>query len=250
VLSRGCYAALSHEGACREQVERLTGGRHAPIITFVPIFQLATFASVAERTPPRPPFRLLFAGRVEPEKGVFDLLSVARLLAAEGRYDIEFEVCGQGSALSALRGAVAAQGLEARFKIRGFKNRLQLREMFARCHAVIVPSRAQEGFSTVVAEATLAGRPVIATSLCPAVDLVGETAIRVGPSDISAMHDAIVRLSEDDAEYEARRRASAAHRAQFLDGACGWGAALRTALAPLAGLVSSRACSSPGAWPR
>jgi glycosyltransferase involved in cell wall biosynthesis len=246
LFSDGCAAILSHEGACEEQVRRLTRGRHAPISTFVPIFRRGTFAGLADRMAPRPPFRVLFAGRIEPEKGVFDLVEVARILAAAGRDDIEFEVCGQGSAMAGFVHAVADEGLEARMRIRGHLGQAELRETFARCHAVIVPSRIQEGFPTVVAEATLAGRPLVASALCPAAAFVGgAVATTVRPGDFEGYRDTILRLCDDAKAYEASQHASAAFREQFLDETRGWGAALRSVLQMLAESGASRALSSP-----
>ena len=58
----------------------------------------------------RNPFRLLFVGRAERSKGVFDLLKIADLLKRTCKVPIIIEVCGAGSALTELRKAVEAIG--------------------------------------------------------------------------------------------------------------------------------------------
>jgi glycosyltransferase involved in cell wall biosynthesis len=57
----------------------------------------------------------------------------------------------------------------------------EFREMFGRCHVVLVPTRSSysEGFNAVVAEAILSGRPVITSKLCPAIELVRDAVVEV-----------------------------------------------------------------------
>ena len=57
---------------------------------------------------------MLFVGRVEHDKGVFDLVEIAKELARKGLNDIGFDVCGVGGALDELKRSVAASGLSDR----------------------------------------------------------------------------------------------------------------------------------------
>jgi glycogen synthase len=227
-FARDCQAILSHPGVCQQQVASLTEGGHRPIVPFLPFYRAATFADVAARSEPAPPFRVLFVGRIEPEKGVFDLLEVARGLQRDGRTDIEFDVCGSGSALEALKSAVADAGLQDAIRLHGFQTGQALRDHFARSHAVIVPTRTTvgEGFNAVICEAILSGRPVITSRVCPALGLVAEAAVEVEPDDIAGYRAAIVRLREDETLYAAKREACRRVTRQFLDGDNSWGAGL------------------------
>jgi glycosyltransferase involved in cell wall biosynthesis len=110
-------------------------------------------------------------------------------------------------------------------------------EMYSRSHVVIVPTTTDfiEGFNKVVAEGVLAGRPVITSSVCPALALVREAVEEVPADDVAAYADAIVRLREDRALYEARRHACLSAQEQFYDPGQGWAAALKSVLAPLDG---------------
>ena len=104
--------------------------------------------------------------------------------------------------------------------------------MFRDCHVLIVPTTTDfpEGFNQVVGEGILAGRPVITSSVCPALDYVREAVVEVPADDVSAYHDAILRLHDDLALYEQKRSASVALQGQFYDPKRGWAQALRMAL--------------------
>jgi glycogen synthase len=219
-------AILSHPGICERQVWELTRTRPRPVYRFIPVYRSDALGGLPERGEARPPFRVLFAGRIEPEKGVFDLLDVARQLAQEGRADIEFDLCGTGSALDGLRQAATDAGVTSRFRCHGRLVGEPFRSLLGRSHAVVVPTRISEGFNAVVAEAILAGRPVITSRLCPAVELVRDACAEVAPCEVGEYLEAIVRMAGDPEYYEARRRACARLRQQFLDVDRGWGAAL------------------------
>jgi glycogen(starch) synthase len=232
LFARQSFAILSHPGTCAQQVIELSGGESRPIVPFVPLYRKATFAGLPERGESRPPFRVLFAGRIEPEKGVFDLVAIARELADRGRTDIEFDMCGTGSALEKLRESVVEAQLTSRFRCHGRLEMQEFREMFGRCHVVILPTRSEysEGFNAVVSEAILSQRPVITSRLCPALDLVRNAVFEVEPENLAAYRDAILQLCDNDSLYEEKRRACASLGVQFHDWSRGWGAGLRRIL--------------------
>jgi glycosyltransferase involved in cell wall biosynthesis len=231
-FARRADAVLSASGDITRQVDEMTGGRHRPIVEFLPTYRPGSFDS---REPPaRPPFRVFFAGRVERNKGVFDLLVIARRFAAAGRTDIEFDLCGSGSALDDLRRAADEAGLAGRFRCHGYCSRDFMRQTYAGSHAVIVPTTSDfiEGFNQVVAEGVLSGRPVITSRVCPALDYVRDAVVEVGVDDVQGYGDAILRLCDDEEFYRVRCRGSAGAQAQFYDAGRGWAAALKKALAP------------------
>jgi glycosyltransferase involved in cell wall biosynthesis len=232
---RRIAAAMSASQDITSQLRQLCGdgvaSRAAP---FLPSYREGSFQP---DPPPRSgkPFRVLFAGRIEPNKGVFDLLSIARRFAAEGRKDIEFDVCGTGSALDALRRDAARDGLEETFRCHGHANRLLMRDMLSEANAVIVPTRTDfvEGFNQVVVEAVLAGRPVITSDVCPALAYVRQAAVEVPPDDVDAYARAILKLCDEPEFYASKRQACAVVARPFYDPASGWAAALKQVLAEL-----------------
>jgi len=93
--------------------------------------------------------RFLFLGRVEAEKGIEDLIAAAN--AAQ----VELTVVGEGP----LREPLAKQHRNVRFT--GWLNRGEMLEHAREARALVMPSRYPEPFGLVVAEASLAGLPVI-----------------------------------------------------------------------------------------
>jgi glycosyltransferase involved in cell wall biosynthesis len=111
----------------------------------------------------------------------------------------------------------------------------EFRQMFGRCHVVIVPTRADydEGFNAVVAEAVLSGRPVITSKVVPAIDVVRDAVVEAIPEDVASYRDAILRLVDDDAFYESKHQACVRLKEQFFDAERSWGAAFRRILTRL-----------------
>jgi glycosyltransferase involved in cell wall biosynthesis len=235
-LAGGCASIISVSDEITAQVDELTGGSEAArrIRVFVPQYRRRSFANVRPVDGlPREPFRVLYVGRVERNKGVFDVLTIARRFAAEGRTEIEFDICGSGGALEELRAEIAAAGLSHTIRCHGHCGQDVMSEMYSRCHVVIVPTTTEfiEGFNKVVAEGVLAGRPVVTSSVCPALSLVRGAVFEVPPDDAGAYAEAILRLKDDQALYEAKRRACDGAREQFYDPKRGWAQALTDVLA-------------------
>ena len=236
-----CVLCLSD--AIRRQLVGLTGPSHAPILPFVPTYRQGTFDPGSESRPASPPpFRVLYAGRVERDKGVFDLLEIAKRFAAEGRDDIEFDLCGSGSVLEELRRSADAAGVAPRFRCHGHMNKPDMRRMYRQAHAVIAPTTSDfvEGLNKVVVESVLAGRPVVTSSVCPAIEYVRDACVEVPPDDVRAYGDALLRLADGAALYAEKQHNCESAGGQFYDSARGWGATLRRALEAL-GLVPAAA---------
>src|SRR5262249_1774723 len=135
--------------------------------------------------------------------------------------------------LDDLKAAAAAAGLPPeQFRCRGHRPQPELSEAFARCHAVIVPTQSDfiEGLNQVVIEAILATRPVVTSSICPAVRYVREGVVEVPPDDVQAYGDALLRLSTDREYYRQKRQSCWRLRDPFFDPRNGLGAALLSIL--------------------
>jgi glycosyltransferase involved in cell wall biosynthesis len=237
--SATCILSTSHDISA--QVRTLTRGRNRPLLPFVPTYRASRFEQVRPPDPPHRPFRVCFAGRIESDKGVFDLLSIATRFQSAGRHDIHFDICGNGSALEELRRQARGAGLADRFVCHGHCNWETMQEMYSLSHVVIVPTTTMfvEGFNMVVAEAVLAGRPVITSSVCPAMEYIGAAAIEVPADDVIAYGDAILRLCDDPELYRRKCEGCIPARRQFLDAGLGWAEALRRALRSVHSLDSA-----------
>ncbi|HSI33542.1 MAG TPA: glycosyltransferase [Tepidisphaeraceae bacterium] len=233
----GCAAIVSVSDEVTQQLGELTDSRARPVREFVPQYRASSFAAVRPADPGARPFRVLYVGRIERNKGVFDLLRLARSLEGAGAEAVEFDVCGDGSALGELRAAISAAGLDHRLHCHGHCGRERMVDMYSRAHAVIVPTTTDfiEGFNKVVAEGVLAGRPVITSSVCPALSYVRGSVVEVPPDDVDAYAAAIRRLRDDPAWYQTFVTAAAKNQPQFYDPQRGWAAAVREVLLAITG---------------
>jgi glycosyltransferase involved in cell wall biosynthesis len=231
-FAEDCYAAMAVSHDISKQISQLTGDRHQPIIEFFPTFRRSDFASLKPASRSDLSFSVLFAGRIEANKGVFDLLEIAKRFAREGNKDIVFHICGTGSALESLRLAATESGVDDCFVCHGYLSKPQMREMFDRSHVVVVPTRTDfiEGFNRVVCESILSGRPVVTSSVCPALSYMGDAVYEVPPNDTVAYGDALLELYENSQLYERKRKACLEVQEQFYDINKSWGAVLKSIL--------------------
>ncbi|HEY9829834.1 MAG TPA: glycosyltransferase family 4 protein [Stenomitos sp.] len=231
-FSRDCAAVLTVSDEIAAQVKQLTGSKHKLVRRFTPIYRREEFAEVTPPSEKRSPFRVLYVGRIEQNKGVFDLLEMAKYLAAQGRNDITFDLCGNGSMLESLRHAAKLAGVEARFVCHGHCNKQKMRRMFNRSHVIIVPTRTgfAEGFNKVVAEGILSGRPVVTSAVCPALSYVREAVVEVPPDEVMGYCNALLKLCDDRPFYEQKCQNSLGLQEQFYDPSKSWGGALQSIL--------------------
>lgn len=214
---------------CERQVRSLAGRFTAPAVQFRAQYQRHDFADVK---PPPPvdvaPFRVVFAGRIERNKGVLDLVDIAKRLeeALPGR--VVFDVCGGGPALGELEARTRAAALQDVIRTHGKLDRPALLAVYSASHLVIVPTRSDfcEGMPMVCAEAILCGRPVLTSRLSNALDVLTGAVVEATPDDPESYADAIRRLVAAPAEYERFRAACQQHQDQFYDGGQGLTGAL------------------------
>lgn len=237
-FTRTVSGIMSASHDISEQIAELTAGRLKTVYEFLPSYRPDEFGKIGEPPKARKPFRVFFAGRIERNKGVFDLLEICRRYVEAGRTDIEFDVCGAGGALAELKAETERAGLAGRFRCHGHCDKPTMRAMFTQCHVVVVPTTTAfiEGFNQVVAEGVLCGRPVVTSSVCPALGYVRDAVVEVPPDDVRAYHDAILKLCDDEAFYEQKAAACRAAQAQFYDPARSWATTLKTVMRS-AGLI-------------
>jgi glycogen synthase len=74
----------------------------------------------------------------------------------------------------------------------------------------------------VCAESILAGRPVITSAVCPALQYVRAAAVEVQPDDVDGYYEALLRLANDQELYEAKVAACRVAQEQFYDPGTSW----------------------------
>ena len=193
----------------------------APPRKFLPTYRAEDFLASTSADFPDPgrSFRLLYVGRIEENKGVFDLVAMMRALedVEPGRYCLT--ICGTGSADRTLAEAVSAARLGQSITVAGQCDAAQLAAHYAACHAVVAPTRStfEEGYAKVVAEAVLNLRPVITSAACPALADVADAAIEARVDDPAAYVDAIRKLATDPILYAGKVAAAARVRQIYFD---------------------------------
>ncbi len=213
-------ASLCVSPECQRQIETLAHGRNRPVFQYRCQFRRTDFASVP---PPPPhaqsPFQVLFAGRVEREKGVFDLLEIAEGFKSKSPGQLRIDICGGGDAFDELKQAIADRGLIEDVILHGKLKRPELLACYGRAHVVIVPTRSTfcEGMPMVAAEAILTGRPVVTSRLSNALDVLEGALVEAQPDDPSSYVTCLRRLLDDVDYYHACCQACPTVGQQFYD---------------------------------
>lgn len=143
----------------------------------------------------RPETRLLYLGRLHPQKDLTTLLeAVGRLLAAGDR--VTLELVGDGPDRSRLEGEVASRGLADSVNFRG--ERPDPSTALAGADIMVLPSLA-EGLSNALLEAMASGLPVVVSAIAGNLLLVeeGRTGLTFPPGDAQALAGALRMLVRD-----------------------------------------------------
>ena len=146
-----------------------------------------------------------------------------------------WDVCGQGGAWEQLHRQVQARKLEQVIHLLGYVGQTGMAATLGRSDAVIVPTTAAfaEGMNKTVIEAVLAGRPVVATNLCPAVELLGHAIVEVEAGDIDGYVAAFRRLRDDAEFYAGKAQRRPEYEAQFYGDEVSWASGLKRVIRAL-----------------
>ncbi|EMR73002.1 glycosyltransferase [Thermoplasmatales archaeon SCGC AB-539-N05] len=140
---------------------------------------------------------IMYAGRIDREKGLFDLLECAKSICSE-RSDVSFIVAGNGRDLNRLNKKIKNIGIQDKFILVGQAEKDHLVKLYQNATLFVLPSY-HEGLPTVLLEAMSCGLPVIATDVRGNRDLVsnGKNGIIIPSRAPKKMADAITMLLED-----------------------------------------------------
>ena len=189
--------------------------------------------------PPFKPFNVLFLGRVEGFKGVFDILAMAErlesaMLEGEMPGGFAWRIFGFGEDFERLQAEIEAREL-GRLVLAGhmLPSEQSAMETLSWAHAMIVPTTSafREGLAMTAAECVLAGRPVVLSDVVPAWEILNGAAIKCKTDSVESFVNALRRLATDAEYYEQHRRATADVQAQFYDRQQGVGNAIMRAIA-------------------
>lgn len=137
--------------------------------------------------------RLLWTGRLSPQKGIDLLLMALARVVASGR-DFRLEIVGDGPESSALTSTCRQLELDSRITFTGPVHRDAVRARLATADAFVLPSR-YEGMSNAALEAMESGLPVLLT-MCGGIDTWIDDGIgwRCPPEDVDELFSALCRL--------------------------------------------------------
>jgi glycosyltransferase involved in cell wall biosynthesis len=202
-----CYATPSHFMA-----GRLRNAGYAPV-------HAIPYGAPAQPSRPRlsEPPTLLFAGRLDREKGCGLLLEAWQRVAA-AMPSARLEIAGDGPEAARLRESAASLGLGASVRFHGWLNAVDLCALYGRAWALAVPSIWEEPFGMVALEAATFGTPAVVSGMgaLPEVVAHGETGLCVAldsPGGFDRLADACLRLLNERATNE-RMGKAARDRAQ------------------------------------
>ncbi|MGL5810693.1 MAG: glycosyltransferase family 4 protein [Nocardioides sp.] len=188
VMKNGVASSFTDAG-----VGRPAEGSHAP----------RRYGDGAER-----PLRVLFAGRIAPQKNLPRLLRAVALTARS----IDLTVVGDGEDRPACERLAADLGIQARFL--GARYDEEYLAALVAADVFVLPSD-QEGMPLAVLEAMAAGTPVLATRVPGTTELVGDAGLLVAPTpeDLAAGLTTIAdRPALLDRLRDRGRELAAAHR--------------------------------------
>jgi glycosyltransferase involved in cell wall biosynthesis len=160
--------------------------------------ELAVAARVRELPAKGEPFRLVWAGRVVPDKGLDVLLAAVQRLDGGG-LPVSLEIVGDGAGRGALEAQARAASIDGIVRWSGYVgDRDEYLGHLRDADLFVLPSRA-EGIPKVLVEAMASGLPIVATRVGQVAQLLpdGHRGQLVEPDDPAALARAIRSLAAD-----------------------------------------------------
>ncbi len=186
-------ACISHY--CKSQMMLFTDGVDWSKLQIIRCgIDLSQFQYMPPRSAGR---RLLYVGRLAPEKGIPVLIESLAGLKEQG-YEFELVLAGDGPERTSLEEMVEAAGLGDRVIFAGYIEQAAVVRYMRESDVLVLPSFA-EGVPVSLMEAMALGVPVISTYVGGIVELVepGVGGQLVFPSNREALRTAIARILDD-----------------------------------------------------
>lgn len=148
--------------------------------------------------------RLVYVGRLEPEKGTHIAIeALAHLVGEMDAAPIRLDIIGAGpdKYVRQLQKMVTALGLEERVAFVGRLEHQQLLGRYTEYDALLFPSLWAEPFGVTITEAMARGLPVIATNVGGVPEIIsdGENGLLVPPDEPMMLAHAVRRLVQNPA---------------------------------------------------
>ena len=149
----------------------------------------------------KPPYRLLYAGRMARIKGLFEIVETLAQLVNAG-FDLVLDLVGMvergDPVLEELEELARSLGVTERVSYKGYKTAgPELLAYYRRADIYITASRNHEGFPRTIWEAMGSSLPVVATQVGSIPAFIGDAAILVPPKNTVALAGAVRELLEN-----------------------------------------------------
>lgn len=146
--------------------------------------------------------RVLFVGRMIPDKGADVLVSAVERL---GRDDVALTLVGSQNFDAGARPSPYERDLRERAAALGdrvrmlpFTARAEVAELYRQADVVVVPSRWAEPFALTVMEGMASGVPVVASAAGGIPEVLGDAGVAVRPDDPDDLAAALEALADDE----------------------------------------------------
>ena len=140
------------------------------------------------------PYKFLFVGRLERDKGVFELLDAFNKLFVKYK-NIELTLVGKGDSSEKIEKYIQTSNNKNIFLKGLVTDQHTLREIYKNAHVIILPTY-HEGFPRVLYEAASFGLILVSTSVggIPHVLSSGKDFLEIKPKSVSTIVDAISKI--------------------------------------------------------
>jgi glycosyltransferase involved in cell wall biosynthesis len=137
-----------------------------------------------------------FLGRLDEEKGVRELASVA----AELPEDVTFRFIGDGDLRDWLEAELAAETERGQVELTGWVDHDDVPDQLNDLSLLVLPSQPTEGLPTTILEALACGTPVLASPVSGVPDVVreGETGFLLDSREPAALRETVLDILERD----------------------------------------------------
>lgn len=196
-ISQRAKETLMLEGADPEKISIIN--QHIDTTVFRPSSKLKV---TARRQAPliSSKLNILFVGRLELYKGVYEVIFAFRKLLADPElknHDLILTMIGSGAEKTKLLELEKRMGIERRV-VHKTLSYSQMPAEYQKATIFVAPSRAtphwQEQFSTVLLEAQASGLPIVTTWSGAIPENIGEVGLMVPPADFSALAAGLKKL--------------------------------------------------------
>ncbi|MBK8805099.1 MAG: glycosyltransferase family 4 protein [Bacteroidales bacterium] len=141
--------------------------------------------------------KLLYVGRIEKAKGVFDLLEVASILSKNENFNFILDIVGDGEDLNHLNKAIKEYGLDNLINLHGnISDKNILKKLYIDADLFVFLSH-HEGFPRVLYESMISGTPVATTYVGGIASFMKDCSIELPVSNPEIVAGQIIKFFDD-----------------------------------------------------